>query len=118
MNFKYLKHKQLKVFQQILIDKIKQISTFSPFVLTVCTGSALLAKTGLLDGKKATSNKKAFAWVMKNGANVKWNKKARWTVDGKYWASCLTDTELNLQERLHLNSNTIGERIRTVTHLR
>jgi putative intracellular protease/amidase len=76
-----------EVENKLLIDKIKQISTFSPFVLTVCTGSALLAKTGLLDGKKATSNKKAFAWVMKNGANVKWNKKARWTVDGKYYTS-------------------------------
>jgi hypothetical protein len=31
--------------------------------LTVCTGSAILAKTGVLDGKRATSNKKAFAWV-------------------------------------------------------
>lgn len=33
------------------------------YILTVCTGSAILAKTGILDGKRATSNKKAFAWV-------------------------------------------------------
>lgn len=33
------------------------------WVLTVCTGSAILAKTGILDGKRATSNKKAFNWV-------------------------------------------------------
>lgn len=33
--------------------------------MTVCTGSAILAKTGVLDGKRATSNKKAFAWVSK-----------------------------------------------------
>jgi len=76
-----------EVENKLLIDTIKQISTFSPFVLTVCTGSALLARSGLLDGKKATSNKRAFAWVMTNGANVNWNNKARWTVDGKYYTS-------------------------------
>jgi putative intracellular protease/amidase len=31
--------------------------------LTVCTGSAILAKSGVLNGRRATSNKKAFAWV-------------------------------------------------------
>lgn len=76
-----------EVGNKLLIDTIKQISTFSPFVLTVCTGSVLLARTELLDGKKATSNKRVFTWVMANGANVIWNKKARWTVDGKYYTS-------------------------------
>ncbi len=76
-----------EVGNKLLIDAIKEISTFSSFVLTVCTGSALLARTELLDGKKATSNKRAFTWVMTNGANVIWNKKARWTVDGKYYTS-------------------------------
>ena len=33
------------------------------FALTVCTGSAIAAQSGILDGKKATSNKKAFDWV-------------------------------------------------------
>lgn len=43
-----------------LITKIKELAEISNFVLTVCTGSALLAKTGLLDNKSATSNKRAF----------------------------------------------------------
>lgn len=76
-----------EVENKILIDKIIEISNLSKYVMTVCTGSALLAKTGLLDGKEATSNKRAFAWVMTNGANVIWNKKARWTVDEKYYTS-------------------------------
>lgn len=76
-----------EVGNKILIDKVIEISNLSKYVFTVCTGSALLAKTGLLDGKEATSNKRAFAWVMTNGANVIWNKKARWTVDEKYYTS-------------------------------
>jgi len=71
----------------LLIDKIREISDLSKFVLTVCTGSALLAKTGLLDGKKATSNKRAFNWVMTNGEDVNWLKNSRWTVDDKYYTS-------------------------------
>ncbi|GAA4317209.1 DJ-1/PfpI family protein [Compostibacter hankyongensis] len=76
-----------EVNNEPLIDKIRAISGISAYVLTVCTGSALLAKTGLLDGKGATTNKRAFDWVITNGPNVLWNKKARWVVDGKFYTS-------------------------------
>ena len=33
------------------------------YLLTVCTGAALAARAGVLDGKNATSNKLAFKWV-------------------------------------------------------
>lgn len=70
-----------------LIDQIRHLSKQSKYVLTVCTGSVLLAKTKLLDGKIATSNKRAFDWVMSSRKEVKWKRKARWTVDGKYYTS-------------------------------
>ena len=76
-----------EVGNKLLIDKIKEISNISKYVLTVCTGSALLAKTGLLDNKRATSNKRSLSWVITNGTNVVWDKKARWTIDGKYYTS-------------------------------
>jgi putative intracellular protease/amidase len=76
-----------EVNNSILIDKISEISGLSKFVLTVCTGSALLARTGILDGRTATSNKKAFDWVAKQRDNVKWLRKARWTSDGKFYTS-------------------------------
>lgn len=78
---------RLQVNNTLLIDKIKQVCAVSKYVLTVCTGSALLARTGLLDGKKATSNKRAFEWVITNSSHVIWDKKARWTVDGKYYTA-------------------------------
>src|SRR3979490_1360829 len=45
---------------------------------TVCTGSAVLARTGLMDGRPATSNKVAWDWVGQQGPRVKWEGHARW----------------------------------------
>ena len=78
---------RLGVNNALLIDTIRKISVSSNYVLTICTGSALLARTGLLDGRKATSNKRAFDWVLTNGKDVNWIKHARWVVDGKYYTS-------------------------------
>jgi putative intracellular protease/amidase len=76
-----------EVNNTFLIEKIKAISQSSKFVHTVCTGTALLAKTGLLNGKMATSNKRAFDWVITQGENVNWIRKARWTKDEKFYTS-------------------------------
>jgi transcriptional regulator GlxA family with amidase domain len=52
-------------------------------IATVCTGAALIAKTGLLDGNKATSNKAAWEWVVSQGEKVEWLKGARWVDTGR-----------------------------------
>ena len=70
-----------------LIQGIRNIAQKCEFILSVCTGSALLATTGLLDNKLATSNKRAYDWVISQGPDVNWQRKARWTVDGKYYTS-------------------------------
>lgn len=69
------------------LSNIRVLAEKSRYVLTVCTGSALLARTGLLDGKKATSNKRAFDWVKSNSYKVNWIQQARWIIDGKYYTS-------------------------------
>lgn len=69
------------------IEKLSDIATKSKYCLTVCTGSALLAKTGLLNNKKATSNKMAFEWVQSINTDVLWIQKARWVADQKYYTS-------------------------------
>ena len=69
------------------IDLVHSAAGHSAYVLTVCTGSALLAKSGWLDGRRATSNKRAFDWVRSVNERVRWVPKARWVVDGRYYTS-------------------------------
>ena len=69
------------------IQVLKDTAEVSTYCLSVCTGSALIAMTGLLNNKKATSNKKAFDWVTSINPDVNWIKNARWVVDGKYYTS-------------------------------
>jgi transcriptional regulator GlxA family with amidase domain len=71
----------------VFIERLRQLAEDSMWCLTVCTGSALLAKTGLLDHRRATSNKIAFEWVKSAGENVNWIYRARWVVDGKFYTS-------------------------------
>ncbi len=66
---------------------LRKVQSDAELMLSVCTGSALLAKTGLLDGLQATTNKAAFDWVASQGQNVKWVKQARWVEDGGYFTS-------------------------------
>jgi putative intracellular protease/amidase len=78
---------RIEVDNEALINKIKGLAIDSPFVLTVCTGSALLARTGLLKGLKATTNKIAFEWVAGLAKDIEWVRKARWVKDGKFYTS-------------------------------
>ncbi|RUS65444.1 Isonitrile hydratase [Saezia sanguinis] len=69
------------------ISALKNLAAKSAYCLSVCTGSALLAKTGLLSGRVATSNKKAWPWVTSVDQAVLWKRQARWCVDGKFYTS-------------------------------
>ena len=93
-----------EVSNETLLAWLRSQGEAASKVATVCTGSALLARTGLLDGRKATTNKAAFAWVTQQGPAVDWQARARWVEDGKYLTSsgvsAGTDMALALIARL------------------
>ena len=76
-----------EVNNSVLLDWLKERSKQAECVASVCTGSALLAKAGVLDGIRATSNKLAFAWAASQSEKVQWQKQARWVEDGKVFTS-------------------------------
>jgi transcriptional regulator GlxA family with amidase domain len=69
------------------LAELRRLAEASRIVATVCTGSLLLAMTGLIDGCKATSNKRVFQLVRTSAPKVDWIAKARWVEDGKYFTS-------------------------------
>ena len=78
---------RILVSDDAFLAVLKEKAQKARYILTVCTGSGLLAKTGILKGKNATSNKRAFEWAMSNDSAVNWIKKARWVVDGNLYTS-------------------------------
>ena len=70
-----------------LVRWIATIADATRTVASVCTGAALLARANVLDDRRATTNKRAFDWVVTQGPRVEWVRKARWVEDGKFFTS-------------------------------
>lgn len=50
-------------------------------VITICTGAALAGKSGILNGKKATTNKTSWPKTVAANPNTTWIPSARWVED-------------------------------------
>ena len=66
----------------VLLDFLRERGAAARVTMSVCSGSALLARAGLLDGRRATSNKMFFQLASSQSEAVIWVENARWVVDG------------------------------------
>ncbi|KAH7309643.1 class I glutamine amidotransferase-like protein [Stachybotrys elegans] len=86
------------------------------YVMTICTGTALLSRTLKIGGKNATTNKAAFNWVktQQGAQDVNWIPRARWVVDGKLWTSSgvSAGTDMTLGWIEHVHGRNESERVR------
>jgi putative intracellular protease/amidase len=64
---------------------VKEVYPHLKSLITVCTGSTIAARAGVLDGKRATTNKMSWTWATSFGKDVKYQTHARWVQDGNLW---------------------------------
>ncbi len=69
------------------LEWISRASANAERVMAVCTGTVILGMSGVLDGRKATTNKIDFTSTVHLAPNVEWVKEARWVEDGKFFTS-------------------------------
>jgi putative intracellular protease/amidase len=87
-----------------LVAWVQAMDKRVPLMTSVCTGAAILARAGVLDGVPAATNHQAFAWVTGFGPRVLWDNVARWVDAGRYvtsaGVSAGTDMAYHLVSRL------------------
>lgn len=88
-----------------ILDYIRDVHATSELTTSVCSGSALLARAGVLDELKATSNKRFFSLAATQSDQVDWVVPSRWVEDGKVFTSSGVsagiDMALAVVARLH-----------------
>lgn len=70
-----------------MLQWISDVSRSAERVMAVCTGTIVLGMTGLLDERRATTNKQDFTATIHHAPQVNWVKEARWVEDGKFFSS-------------------------------
>jgi transcriptional regulator GlxA family with amidase domain len=76
-----------EVGNQPFLAWLRERCAAAELVMTVCSGSAILAVAGLLDGRRATTNKAWFKTLTEGTPAVRWVSEARWVEDGKFVTS-------------------------------
>lgn len=72
---------------EALMQWVRAMDQHVALVTSVCTGAAILARSGLLDGRPAATNHQAFGWVATYGPAVLWDNVSRWVDAGQYVTS-------------------------------
>lgn len=98
------------VEDESFLSWLRGVGTQAPMVASVCTGSAVLAAAGLLEGYTATSNKRAYSWATSFGGDVSWRPEARWVHDRNRWTSSGVAAGMDMTVALiaHLVSDSVA----------
>eukprot|EP00730_Choanoeca_flexa_P012429 TRINITY_DN4268_c0_g1_i1.p1 TRINITY_DN4268_c0_g1~~TRINITY_DN4268_c0_g1_i1.p1 ORF type:complete len:475 (+),score=100.94 TRINITY_DN4268_c0_g1_i1:15-1439(+) len=70
-----------------MLAQLQELHMNAKYVATVCSGSAIVAATGVLDNKPATTNKYSYNILTAFQPAVAWQPVARWCSADKFWSS-------------------------------
>mmetsp|Transcript_12222 Transcript_12222/g.21792 ORF Transcript_12222/g.21792 Transcript_12222/m.21792 type:complete len:484 (-) Transcript_12222:285-1736(-) len=76
-----------EMHEKTAIDFLARAASKAKYVLTVCSGSSLLSRTGFLDNKAATTNKVVYQLLKALSPKVNWVPNARFVRTGNIWTS-------------------------------
>ncbi|KAK7034030.1 hypothetical protein VNI00_012461 [Paramarasmius palmivorus] len=113
-----------KALDPSLLEFLKKRGPLAKHILAVCTGSWVLAGSGLLNGKRATTNKAVFRLVVEatKDLNITWVPKARWVVsdDKHIWTASGVTSGMDLANAFleYFVGEKFAEQVRGLIELR
>lgn len=70
-----------------VIEFVEKVFPSVKYIISICNGAGVLARAGILDGRRATTNKLLWEPTTALRKEVNWVKEARWVVDGNTWTA-------------------------------
>ncbi len=97
----------------VIIDWIKQVAAGCELILSVCTGSILLAKAGLLDGLAATTHHQAIDLLRETAPNTEIKQDRRFVDNGRI--VCSAGIAAGIDMSLHVVARLLGKDVAAKT---
>ena len=101
----------------VMIDWIKKAAVDAELILSVCTGSLLLAKAGLLDGLAATTHHGAIDLLRKAAPRTEIRQECRFVDNGRI--VCSAGIAAGIDMSLHIVARLLGNSVaqQTATYM-
>ena len=102
-----------EVNNPVLIDWLTKVTSQTKLNTSVCTGSFLLAKVGLLDGRKATTHWQSLDRFAQAFPKVEVQREVRWVDEGDIISSAGISAGIDMS--LHLVERLLGRELAVQT---
>ena len=86
-------------------DYLKKKMPDLEYLITICTGAAFAARGGLLEGRRATTNKAAWDTITAHGKDITWVAPARYVIDDNIWSSSGVSLSPNHNDIIQVDLN-------------
>lgn len=97
---------QNPILRRFVADRARDVEV----LCSVCTGAALLGGAGVLSNLEATTNRRAFDWVVSvSPPDVRWRREPRWVDAGRIVTSAGVSAGIDMA--LHLVGRLAGEAV-------